>query len=91
MNSSGPFIETLQQTFTRTIFSNSQTTDMLTVSCSCVTAHGQHVLMYKPVLILLESSSLMKHSFTEEALLSAATLKHSTFLWLELHLRTKNV
>lgn len=39
----------------------------------------------------LESSSQMKHSLTEEALLSAVTLKHSTFLWLELHLRTKNV
>lgn len=33
----------------------------------------------------------MKHSLTEEALLSAVTLKHSTFLWVELHLRTRNV
>lgn len=33
----------------------------------------------------------MKHSFTEEALLSAVALKHSTFLWLELHLRTRKV
>lgn len=33
----------------------------------------------------------MKHSLTEEALLSAVALKHSTFLWLELHLHTKKV
>lgn len=43
------------------------------------------------VLYSLESSSQMKHSFTEETLLSAVTLKHSTFLWLELHLRTRKV
>lgn len=33
----------------------------------------------------------MKHSLTQEALLSDVTLKHSTFLWLELHLRTRKV
>lgn len=43
------------------------------------------------VLYSLESSSQMKHSFTDETLFSAVTLKHSTFLWLELHLRTRNV
>lgn len=48
-------------------------------------------MLIQLVLYSLESSSQMKHSFTEEALLSAVTLKHSTFLWLELHLRTKKV
>lgn len=48
-------------------------------------------MLIQLVLYSLESSSQMKHSFTEETLLSAVTLKHSTFLWLELHLRTKKV
>lgn len=55
-----------------------------------VVAGGVH-MRFELVSYSLESSSQMKHSLTQEALLSDVTLKHSTFLWLELHFRTRKV